>query len=224
MKRGTILLVSVFLVSTAVSDVYLEACKADFVGDPYGGKCGCGSWCRIVGDGKRYSDVPIRWNAFPGASGVYDVYVDAALDKEGQTPFRITINGQDVCPANAKYYATEERGKPPAEVLCNEAIQISQGDEVVFYGSSVYSGSKGSYSRLKGLIFKGGNDATRVSIAPEQTIKGHSGTAHVFSITGKRIGSKNAKAWSAHGDAISAGVYLTTSDRMNRPKLVPVRH
>ena len=103
--------------------------------------------------------------SFSGKSGVYQVTLLAQTEREGQSPYRISINGNVV--STGKFPFSQGRvicecHAQPWTVHCPDVVvnldggthQINYGDTIEYYGEEEYlCGKHGAYSKWRGMIF-----------------------------------------------------------------------
>ena len=102
---------------------------------------------------------------FTGGSGTYKIELLAQTEREGQSPYRISINGTGVSSGifpfsqgelNCKCY------KQPWQIYCPVVVmnldagihRINNGDIIEYYGEEEYlCGKHGAYSKWRGMLF-----------------------------------------------------------------------
>jgi hypothetical protein len=102
---------------------------------------------------------------FPGGSGTYRIELAAQTEREGQSPYRITINGTTVGAGKFPFSQGEricECYRQPWMIYCPDVImdldvgahQINTGDVIEYYGEEEYlCGKHGAYSKWRGMRF-----------------------------------------------------------------------
>jgi hypothetical protein len=103
---------------------------------------------------------------FHGESGVYQVELQAQTEREGQSPYRISINGNQVSSGKFPFSQGELNCncyRQPWQVYCPDVVmnldtgthQINNGDIIGYYGEEEYlCGKHGAYSKWRGMLFK----------------------------------------------------------------------
>ena len=103
--------------------------------------------------------------SFPGKSGIYQIELLAQTEREGQSPYRISINGTQVSSGKFPFSQGELNCKcyrQPWSVYCPDVVmklnagthQINNGDIIEYYGEEEYlCGAHGAYSKWRGMNF-----------------------------------------------------------------------
>jgi hypothetical protein len=103
--------------------------------------------------------------SFPGNSGIYKIELLAQTEREGQSPYRISINGNPASSGKFPYSQGELNCKcyrQPWTRYCPDVVmkldggthQINTGDKIEYYGEEEYlCGKHGAYSKWRGIIF-----------------------------------------------------------------------
>jgi len=103
--------------------------------------------------------------SFPGKSGIYQIELLAQTEREGQSPYRISINGTQVSSGKFPFSQGELNCKcyrQPWTKYCPDVVmnldagthKINTGDIIEFYGEEEYlCGAHGAYSKWRGMIF-----------------------------------------------------------------------
>ncbi|MEA1889643.1 MAG: hypothetical protein U9N50_07695 [Pseudomonadota bacterium] len=103
--------------------------------------------------------------SFPGKSGIYQIELLAQTEREGQSPYRISINGNEVSSGKFPFSQGElicKCYKQPWAVYCPDVVmklnagthQINYGDIIEYYGEEEYlCGAHGAYSKWRGMVF-----------------------------------------------------------------------
>ena len=104
--------------------------------------------------------------SFPGKSGIYQIILLAQTEREGQSPYRISINGTVVSSGKFPFSQGELNCKcyrQPWTKYCPDVVmnldagthQINYGDIIEYYGEEEYlCGKHGAYSKWRGMLFK----------------------------------------------------------------------
>jgi len=114
----------------------------------------------VVGSGQGTCET-----TFSGGSGLYRIELLAQTEREGQSPYRISINGTTV--GSGKFPFSQgglicECYKQPWWDYCPDVVmnldigihQINTGDIIEYYGEEEYlCGKHGAYSKWRGMIF-----------------------------------------------------------------------
>ena len=102
---------------------------------------------------------------FTGGSGRYQIELLAQTEREGQSPYRISINGNTVGSGKFPFSQGQvicECYKQPWWEYCPDVVmnldagvhQINTGDVVEYYGEEEYlCGKHGAYSKWRGMVF-----------------------------------------------------------------------
>ena len=102
---------------------------------------------------------------FHGGSGTYRVELLAQTERDGQPPYRISINGNQISSGKFPFSQGELNCncyKQPWQVYCPDVVmnlnagthQINHGDIIQYYGEEEYlCGKHGAYSKWRGMIF-----------------------------------------------------------------------
>jgi len=113
-----------------------------------------------VGSGNGTCQAP-----FTGGSGLYQVELLAQTEREGQSPYRISINGIQVSSGKFPFSQGELNCncfRQPWQVYCPDVVvnlsagthQINTGDVIEYYGEEEYlCGKHGAYSKWLGMTF-----------------------------------------------------------------------
>ena len=103
--------------------------------------------------------------AFSGGSGVYRIELLAQTEREGRSPYRISINGNLAGSGKMPFAQGEKICKcyrAPWTKYCPDVVmpldagthQINTGDIIEYYGEEEYlCGKHGAYSKWRGLVF-----------------------------------------------------------------------
>ena len=103
--------------------------------------------------------------SFPGKPGIYQITLLAQTEREGQSPYRISINGTQVSSGKFPFSQGELNCKcyrQPWTKYCPDVVmnldagthRINTGDIIGFYGEEEYlCGKHGAYSKWRGMIF-----------------------------------------------------------------------
>ena len=103
--------------------------------------------------------------SFPGGPGIYKIELLAQTEREGQSPYRISINGTQVSSGKFPFSQGELNCncyKQPWQLYCPDVVmnldagthQINTGDIIEYYGEEEYlCGKHGAYSKWRGMIF-----------------------------------------------------------------------
>lgn len=103
--------------------------------------------------------------SFPGGSGSYQIELLAQTEREGQSPYRISINGTPVSSGKFPFSQGEVNCncyKQPWQTYCPDVVmklnagrhQINTGDIIEYYGEEEYlCGKHGAYSKWRGMTF-----------------------------------------------------------------------
>ncbi len=102
---------------------------------------------------------------FPGGSGTYRIELGAQTEREGQSPFRISINGT-LAGAGKFPFSQGQRickcHRQPWMTYCPDVVMyldagthhINTGDVIEYYGEEEYlCGKHGAYSKWRGMVF-----------------------------------------------------------------------
>lgn len=103
--------------------------------------------------------------AFPGEPGTYRVELAAQTEREGQSPYRISINGK--LAGSGKFPFSQgkvncECHRQPWQIYCPDVVvnldagthNINTGDTIEYYGEEEYlCGKHGAYSKWRGMVF-----------------------------------------------------------------------
>ena len=103
--------------------------------------------------------------SFPGEPGIYRIQLLAQTEREGQSPYRISINGTVASSGKFPFSQGELNCncyRQPWQVYCPDVVmeldagthQINTGDIIEYYGEEEYlCGEHGAYSKWRGMIF-----------------------------------------------------------------------
>ena len=103
--------------------------------------------------------------SFPGEAGAYRIQLLAQTEREGQSPYIISINGKAV--ASGKFPFSQGKVNcncegDPWQLYCPDVVmpldagvhQLKPGDTIQYYGEEEYlCGKHGAYSKWKGMEF-----------------------------------------------------------------------
>lgn len=111
----------------------------------------------IRGTGAELSGY-VTWNSFPGAGGVYKVELGAVLESDGDSPYKLFIDGTKVREGNYPYAGGELdcNGSSYREAYLDLGTwQVNKGDKIRYWAMSTYpcGSSHGQYSRFFVLRF-----------------------------------------------------------------------
>lgn len=102
---------------------------------------------------------------FPGESGRYQITLAAQTEREGQSPYRVSINGKLAGSGKFPFSQGELNCncyRQPWQRYCPDVVmqldvgthQINTGDQIEFYGEEEYlCGKHGAYSKWRGMSF-----------------------------------------------------------------------
>ena len=102
---------------------------------------------------------------FPGGPGTYQIELLAQTEREGQSPYRISINGKLISSGKFPFSQGELNCncyKQPWQIYCPDVVMnlnagthyINTGDIIEYYGEEEYlCGKHGAYSKWRGMIF-----------------------------------------------------------------------
>ena len=103
--------------------------------------------------------------AFPGGAGLYRVELLAQTEREGQSPYRISINGQLAGAGKFPFSQGQVNckcHKQPWQLYCPDVVvnldsgthYLNPGDVIEYYGEEEYlCGKHGAYSKWRGMVF-----------------------------------------------------------------------
>ncbi|MBD3242944.1 MAG: hypothetical protein GF331_20295 [Chitinivibrionales bacterium] len=100
----------------------------------------------------------VTWNSFSGSTGRYKVELQAVLESDGNSPYKLYIAGSQVKSGNYPYAdgSRDCSGSTYKVVWLNLGEHnVSQGDQIRYWAQSVYpcGSSHGQYSRFQELRF-----------------------------------------------------------------------
>lgn len=103
--------------------------------------------------------------SFNGGPGTYRIELLAQTEREGQSPYRISINGTPVSSGKFPFSQGEVNCncyKQPWQTYCPDVVmnldagthQLNTGDIIEYYGEEEYlCGKHGAYSKWRGMVF-----------------------------------------------------------------------
>lgn len=104
-------------------------------------------------------------STFPGEPGTYQIELAAQTEREGQSPYRISINGTQASAGKFPFSQGKLNCKchrQPWQIYCPDVVvnldagvhQINTGDLIEYYGEEEYlCGKHGAYSKWRGMVF-----------------------------------------------------------------------
>ena len=136
------------------------------------------------------------WNSFPGPTARYHVYLGAVLENDGDSPYRLYIDGQEVASGRFPYADGHLSCSPTKHRVADIDMgqhTVAAGARVEYWAQSVYpcGSSNGQYSRfyrIKFVPIGGGPDDT--------TPPGEPGNLHQTGATNVSV----TLAWNAAHD------------------------
>ena len=102
---------------------------------------------------------------FPGGSGRYRIELAAQTEREGQSPYRISINGTQAGAGKFPFSQGKVNcncHRQPWQIYCPDVVmnldagthEINTGDIIEYYGEEEYlCGKHGAYSKWRGMVF-----------------------------------------------------------------------
>ncbi|MBD3393103.1 MAG: hypothetical protein GF418_13360 [Chitinivibrionales bacterium] len=123
-------------------------------------------------------DGDIWWNSFPGETGRYRIYLQAILETDGNSPYKIFVGGTLVASSSYPFYGGGDKdcgatAYEESDLDCG-VKEISQGDEIRMWAQSVYpcGSDHGQYARFTGIRFEPTTDEVTPNPGDEQVVTG----------------------------------------------------